>query len=73
MIVLSEAGQLTCELHRKFLYENNTRHRTFLNTAPSGACSHAMAMEVRQNIENSEHRGGVQRAAHLEFVWLDAL
>lgn len=31
------------------------------------------AMEVRQNIEYSEYCAGVQRAAQLEFVWLDAL
>lgn len=31
------------------------------------------AMEVRQNIEHSEYCGEVQRAAQLEFVWLDAL
>lgn len=31
------------------------------------------AMEVRQNIEYSEYSAGVQRAAQLEFVWLDAL
>lgn len=30
------------------------------------------AMEVRQNIEHSEYCGEVQRAAQLEFVWLDA-
>lgn len=31
------------------------------------------AMEVRQNIECTEDCGRVQRAAQLEFVWLDAL
>lgn len=31
------------------------------------------AMEVRQNIECREYCGGAQRAAQLEFVWLDAL
>lgn len=44
---LSEAGQLTDELHRKFSYKHNTRHQTLLNTAVNGVCSHAMGNESK--------------------------
>lgn len=44
---VSEAGQLTHELHRKFSYENNTWHWTLLNAAINGVHSHAMGNESK--------------------------
>lgn len=42
---ISEAGQLTDELNRKFSCESNTQHRILLTTAINGVCSHALGNE----------------------------
>ena len=63
---VSEAGQLTDELHRRFSYENNTWHWTLLNTAINSACSHARGNESKTKHWLEWICSEVQRAAQLE-------